>query len=86
MARRMATIAIDVGLRARYAEQFIEAARASPRPVTIGRAGGGRRVDAKSILLVLDLELDEGEEVELEAADAAVLDELVAILSSSPPS
>lgn len=80
MARRTATVSNGVGLRTRYAEYFVDTAVESPGPVTIGRVGDRRRVDAKSILLVLDLELDDGEEVELEAEDDSVLDDLVARL------
>lgn len=83
MATRNVTIASSVGLHARPAALFVQAATATGLPVTIGRPGA-TPVDARSILGVMTLGAKHGEEVVLAAdgdgADAA-LDELVALLS-----
>lgn len=81
--QRTVTIASSVGLHARPAAMFVQAATATGLPVQICRPGG-EPVDARSILGVMALGAKHGEEVELTAegdgADAA-LDELVALLS-----
>ena len=84
MATRTVTIASSVGLHARPASLFVEAAADSGLDVEIGRAGEDA-VDATSILGVIALGAKHGEEVVLtaEGADAdAVLDRLVALLST----
>lgn len=83
MATRNVTIASSVGLHARPAALFVQAATATGLAVTIGRPGT-TPVDARSILGVMTLGAKYGEEVVLAAdgdgADAA-LDELVTLLS-----
>lgn len=83
MATRTVTIASSVGLHARPAALFVEAASATGLDVEIGRPGE-ELVDATSILGVMALGAKHGEEVLLSAegdgADEA-LDELVALLS-----
>ena len=83
MATRTVTIASSVGLHARPAALFVEAASATGLDVEIGRPGE-ELVDATSILGVIALGAKHGEEVVLSAegdgADEA-LDELVALLS-----
>lgn len=84
MATRTVTIASSVGLHARPASLFVEAAADSGLDVEIGRPGEDA-VDATSILGVMALGAKHGEEVALtaEGADAdAVLDKLVALLST----
>lgn len=82
MAERTVSIASRVGLHARPAALFTQAAAKVAVPVTLGRPGE-TPVDARSILLVLTLGLGHGDEVVLsaegEGADAA-LDELAALL------
>ena len=72
-----------MGLHARPAALFVQAATATGLPVQIGREGE-EAVDARSILGVMALGAKHGEEVTLTAegdgADAA-LDDLVALLS-----
>ena len=84
MSQRTVTIASSVGLHARPAALFVQAATATGLPVQIGKVGGGEPVDARSILGVMALGAKCGEEVVLTAdgdgADAA-LDELVLLLS-----
>lgn len=83
MSQRTVTIASSVGLHARPASLFVEAASESGLDITIGRAGE-EPVDATSVLGVMALGAKHGEEVVLTAdgdgADAA-LESLVALLS-----
>jgi len=83
MSQRTVTIASSVGLHARPAMLFVQAATATGLPVQISKAGQ-EPVDARSILGVMALGAKHGEEVLLTAdgdgADAA-LDGLVALLS-----
>ena len=83
MAQRTVTIASSVGLHARPAALFVQAATATGLPVQIARDGEDA-VDARSILGVMALGAKHGEAVVLTAdgdgADAA-LDGLVELLS-----
>ncbi len=83
MATRKVTIASSVGLHARRAALFVQAASATGVDVEIGREGE-ELVDATSILGVMALGATHGEEVILSAdgdgADEA-LDSLVELLS-----
>ncbi len=83
MPQRTVTIASSVGLHARPAALFVQAATATGLPVMIGR-DGDEPVDARSILGVMALGAKHGESVVLSAdgdgADTA-LDELVALLA-----
>ncbi len=82
MPQRRVTVASSVGLHARPAALFTQAAAKAPVPVTIAKPDE-EPVDAKSILMVLTLGVGHGEEVVLSAegdgAEAA-LEELVALL------
>ena len=82
MAQREVEIGSRVGLHARPAALFVQAATAAPVPVRIGKQGG-KTVDARSIIGVLSLGARNGDTVHLEAdgdgADAA-LDSLVELL------
>lgn len=83
MAERTVTIASSVGLHARPAALFVQAASESGLDIEIGRQGEDP-VDATSILGVMALGAKHGEEVVLTAdgdgADEA-LDALVDLLS-----
>ena len=83
MPERTVTVASSVGLHARPATIFVQAAAKQPVKVTIAKPGGDP-VDARSVLFVLSLDVRGGEEVVLSAegdgADAA-LDELTELLS-----
>jgi len=83
MSQRTVTIASSVGLHARPAALFVQAATATGLPIQISKTGE-EAVDARSILGVMALGAKCGEEVLLtadgEGADTA-LDELVALLS-----
>jgi phosphocarrier protein HPr len=82
MSERKVVIASAVGLHARPASLFVQAATATGLPVTVGRIGE-EPVDARSILAVMALGAKHGEVVVLAAegdgAEAA-LDSLVALL------
>ena len=84
MPSRTVTVASRVGLHARPAALFTQAAAATGVAVTIAKSGGAA-VNAASILSVLGLGVGSGEEVVLSAdgdgADTA-LDGLVALLST----
>ena len=83
MSQRTVTIASSVGLHARPAALFVQAATATGLPVQINKPGE-EPVDARSILGVMALGAKHGEDVTLTAdgdgADAA-LDGLVELLS-----
>lgn len=84
MTERRVVIGSSVGLHARPAALFVQAAGRQPVPVRIGK-DGVEPVDARSILMVLGLDAKGGEEVVLTAdgdgADAAV-EELAALLAT----
>ncbi|WP_168581357.1 HPr family phosphocarrier protein [Gephyromycinifex aptenodytis] len=83
MATRTATIASAVGLHARPAAMFVQAATATGLPVTIAKEGQDP-VDARSILAVMALGAKHGETVTLAAegdAAEAALESLVELLS-----
>lgn len=83
MAQRTVTIASKVGLHARPAAMFVQAASETGLDIEIAKPGEDA-VDATSILGVMALGAKHGEEVTLTAegdgADAA-LDSLVELLS-----
>ena len=84
MASRTVTVGSSVGLHARPASLFAQAAAAAGLPVTIARPGADP-VNAASVLSVLSLGVEHGEQVVLHAdgdgADA-VLDSLEAVLNT----
>lgn len=84
MSERTVVVASSVGLHARPASLFSQAAAKTGVVVTITSAAG-KSVNAASILGVLSLGIGHGEEVTLSSdADggAAALDELVALLAT----
>ncbi len=84
MAQRTVVVASAVGLHARPAKLFTEAAAAAGIPVLIAKAGRAP-VDASSILRVMALAVKHGEEVTISAEgdDAdAVLDRLAQMLAT----
>jgi phosphocarrier protein len=83
-SQRTVTIASSVGLHARPAALFVQAATATGLPVQISKVGGDDPVDARSILGVMALGAKFGEEVVLTAdgeGSEAALDGLVELLS-----
>lgn len=85
MAERKISVESEVGLHARPAATFVQAAAKAPFPVTIAKPGGPA-VNAKSILSVLSLDVRQGEMIVIsadgEGADE-LLDRLVSIASTS---
>lgn len=84
MAQRTVTVGSRVGLHARPASVFVQAAARQRVRVEIAK-GGGDPVDARSILLVLGLDVRGGDQVVLSAAgDGAeqALDELSALVAT----
>lgn len=83
MTERTVVVASRVGLHARPASLFSQAAAAAGVPVTISNEAG-KSVNAASILGVLSLGIDHGERVTIAAEDVdgadAALDSLVALL------
>ena len=84
MAERKATVKSAVGLHARPAAIFVQAATRVPLDVTLAKTGSAP-VDAKSILAVLSLDVRSGEEIVLHAdgPDAEqYLDSLATVLET----
>jgi phosphocarrier protein len=85
MAEKTVTIGSTVGLHARPASLFVQAAARQPVKVKIAKPGGDP-VDARSILLVLGLDARGGEEVVLfaegEGAEQA-LEELATVVATN---
>lgn len=84
MVERQARIESIVGLHARPAAVFVQAAARAPMDITIAKPGGPP-VNAKSILAVLGLDIRHGERVVLSAeGDGAdsVLEELATLVTS----
>lgn len=84
MPRRRARVATATGLHARPASLVTHKAAEGGHPVLIGREGEPG-VDASSILSVMGLRLQHGDQIELSSTsdDAeALLDELAALLES----
>ncbi len=84
MPERRVVVGSKVGLHARPAALFVQAAARQPVKVTIAKVGRSP-VDARSILAVLALDVRGGEEVILaaegEEAEAA-LDDLAAVVAA----
>jgi phosphocarrier protein HPr len=85
MPERRVVVGSKVGLHARPAALFVQAAAKQPVKVTIAKDGRDP-VDARSILAVLALDVRGGEEVVLATADAegaeAALDELTTVVAT----
>lgn len=77
--RRTVVVASASGLHARPAALFSEAAAALGVPVTVANAAG-RTVDAASILGVLTLGADRGQEVTVASESAEAVEVLAAML------
>ncbi len=83
MAERTVDVPDGVGLHARPAALFVQAAVAAGVPVTVGRPDGNP-VDARSILGVLSLDVRGGETVVLRTdGDDSVLDSLEDVIRGS---
>jgi phosphocarrier protein len=84
MAERHVIVGSSVGLHARPASLFVQAAAKAPVPVFVAKHGG-EPVDARSILSVIGLDARGGDTLVLSADGAgadAVLDELAAVIAA----
>jgi phosphocarrier protein HPr len=85
MPERRVAVGSKVGLHARPAALFVQAAARQPVKVTIAKDGKAP-ADARSILAVLALDARGGEEIVLRAEDSdqaeAALDELAAVVAT----
>jgi phosphocarrier protein HPr len=84
MAERRATVKSAVGLHARPAALFVQAATSVPLDVTVAKTGS-EPVNAKSILAVLSLDVRGGEEIVLQADGPGAdqhLDTLAAVVET----
>ena len=84
MAERQVIVGSSVGLHARPASLFVQAAATAAFPVLIAKQGG-EPVDARSILSVIGLDARGGDTVVLSAEGAgadAALDDLAAIVAA----
>ncbi|WP_433252428.1 HPr family phosphocarrier protein [Streptosporangium sp. CA-135522] len=84
MAERQVTVESEVGLHARPAATFVQTAAKAPADITVAK-GGGRPVNAKSILAVLSLDVRQGDTVVIKAeGDGAdeIVDQLATIASA----
>ena len=84
MTERTVIVGSSVGLHARPASLFVQAAAKAPVPVLIAKQGG-EPVDARSILSVLGLDARGGDTIVLSADGAGaddVLDGLAAIVAA----
>lgn len=78
MPERTAVVASRIGLHARPASLVSLAAAGTGVPVQI--AAHGRTVNAASILGILSLDVNHGDEVVVTADDPAAVDTLIALL------
>jgi phosphocarrier protein HPr len=84
MPERQVTVASPVGLHARPAATFVKVVSGAGVPVTLARAGGAP-VDGRSLLAVLSLGVQQGDQVVVSAQGPSaddVLDQLVALLET----
>lgn len=80
MAERTVTVASAHGLHARPASLFAQAAAGAGVPVTVTK--GDKEVNAASILSVISLGVNQGDEVTVKSDDEKVVDELAAMLET----
>ncbi|MFI6811283.1 HPr family phosphocarrier protein [Nonomuraea sp. NPDC050328] len=84
MAERRVTVVAEVGLHARPAATFVQAAAKAPIEVSVCKLNRDP-VNAKSILAVMGLDVRQGEEIVITAEGEGaeeLLDELAAIASA----
>jgi phosphocarrier protein len=87
MYSRTVTITNPAGLHARAASDLVRRANQFSSKVTVGRASDEKRVNAKSIVMVMSLGAGNGSEIELSAEGAderEVVDALVRLLETNP--
>ncbi|QSB05802.1 HPr family phosphocarrier protein [Natronoglycomyces albus] len=82
MAQREIKVALEVGLHARPAAQFVQLAAASDSEVTVAKAGG-EAVNAKSMLSVLSLDVRHGDTITITTDDAEALGHIEELVTSA---
>jgi phosphocarrier protein len=80
VAERKVSVESEVGLHARPAATFVQTAAKAPFDVTIAKLGGPA-VNAKSILSVLALDVQQGDSIVI-TAEGEGADELLDLLAS----
>lgn len=80
MAERTVNVASAHGLHARPASLFAQAAANAGVPVTVAK--GDKEVNAASILSVISLGVNQGDEVTLKSEDDKIVDELATMLET----
>lgn len=84
MAERQVKVTTEVGLHARPAAVFVQTAAESEEEV--GLTKDGRRVNAKSILAVLGLDVRNGDDISIDSFDDTIVDRLADLVSAEPGS
>ncbi|HEY1178121.1 MAG TPA: HPr family phosphocarrier protein [Phytomonospora sp.] len=84
MAERQVKVTTEVGLHARPAAVFVQTAAESEDEV--GLTKDGRRVNAKSILAVLGLDVRNGDDISIDSFDDTIVDRLAELVSAEPGS
>ncbi|MBB5777453.1 HPr family phosphocarrier protein [Nonomuraea jabiensis] len=85
MGERKVTVAAEVGLHARPAATFVQRAKKAPMDITVTKSYGSEKVNGKSILAIMALDVKQGETVVISAegeGSEEVLDELAAIAAA----
>ncbi|MFI6733946.1 HPr family phosphocarrier protein [Nonomuraea sp. NPDC050451] len=85
MGERKVTVAAEVGLHARPAATFVQRAKKAPMDITVTKSHGSEKVNGKSILAIMALDVRQGETVVISAegdGSEEVLDELAAIAAA----
>jgi phosphocarrier protein HPr len=85
MAERRVRVESEVGLHARPAALFVQAASAATGEVTVAK-GDGEPVNAKSILSLLSLDVRQGDEIVITATGEgaeAVVDRLATVAAAT---
>lgn len=80
MAERTVTVESSHGLHARPASLFAQAAAKANGGVTVTK--GDKQVNAASILSVISLGVNKGDEITITSDDEAALDELAELLAT----
>ncbi|CAM3380446.1 HPr family phosphocarrier protein [Stackebrandtia soli] len=78
MARVTVVVNRVAGLQARAAEEFTQRAREATAGITVSRPGQ-HPVEADRMLLVISMEVEQGEEIVIEGDDAETVEALSAI-------
>lgn len=85
MGERKATVAAEVGLHARPAATFVQAAMKAPMDISVVKATGGDPVNGKSILQIMALDVRQGETIVIKAegeGSEEILDRLATIAAT----